>query len=60
MKVNEGFALLRSLLTMAGILICIAAFYTALAIGVRQSGHLENRLREELSLRRGKIIERVR
>jgi hypothetical protein len=60
MKGNEGFVLLRSLLTMAGILICVAAFYAALAIAVRQNGHLETQLGEELSFRRGKIMERVR
>jgi len=60
MKRNSGFVLLKSLLTIAGILICVAAFYAALAIALRQSSHLGNQLGEELFFRRGKIMERVR
>ena len=59
-KDNEGFTLLRSLLTIAVILLCVAVFYTALAAAVRQNGHLGRRLGEELSFRREKIMERLR
>ena len=60
MKRDEGFILLRSLLTIAGILICVAAFYTALAIAVRQNGHLGNQLEKELSFRTNTILEHVK
>ena len=59
-KKNEGFVLLRSLLTMAVILICTAVFYTALAAAAKQNGHLENRLGNELLFRREKVMERLR
>jgi type II secretory pathway pseudopilin PulG len=57
---NEGFALLRSLLTMAVVLICAAAFFAALAGIVRQSGQLGERLEEEMASRRSVIMERLR
>ena len=60
LKKEDGFILLRSLLTIAGILICIAAFYTALAIAVRQNGHLGNQIEEELFFRRNTVLERVK
>ena len=60
MKKNEGYVLLRSLITIAVILVCAAAFYAALAVAMRQSGHLGNRMKEDFSFRREKIIERIK
>ena len=60
MKKDEGYVLLKSLLTIAVILVCAAAFYVTLAAAVRQSGNLEKRLVDELSYRREKIMERVK
>lgn len=60
MKKNEGYVLLRSLLTIAVILICAVAFYAALAVVVKQSGQLGSRMNEEFSFRYEKIMERIR
>ena len=60
MKASDGFVLLRSLLTMALILICVAAFFAILAAAMRQSGHLGTRLNEEIILRSEKTMERIR
>ena len=59
-KPNEGYVLLKSLITIAVILICTAVFYSALAAAAKQNGHLGVRLGEELAFRRGKIVERLR
>jgi hypothetical protein len=60
MKKNEGYILLKSLLTMAVVIICVAALYTTLATAVRQSWHLKKHILEELSFRTEKIMERVK
>jgi multisubunit Na+/H+ antiporter MnhG subunit len=59
-KENNGFVLLKSLLTIAVILICAAVFYAALATAAKQSGNLGSRIFKELSFRREKIMERIR
>ena len=59
MRKNDGYVLLQSLMTLAVIIICIAAFYTLLAVAAKQSRHLGNRLGEELSYRRERAMERL-
>jgi hypothetical protein len=59
-KENNGFVLLKSLLTIAVLLICVAAFYASLATAVKQSGYFEKRLLNELSLRKEKIMGRIK
>jgi len=59
-KGSEGFVLLKSLLTVAVVLVCIAAFLAVLAAAVRQSGHIRYRLEQELVSRNEKTIERLR
>jgi len=59
MRKNDGYVLLQSLLTLAVIVICIAAFYIVLAVAAKQNRHLGNRLGEELSYRREKVMERL-
>ena len=60
MKKEDGFVLLRSLITMAAILICAVAFYTSLAGAIRQSSHLGNVLLEEFEFRKTTMLERTR
>lgn len=60
MKNEDGYVLLRSLITAAVILICVAAFFFTLAMAERQSGHLERRIEEEMSFRKSKITERLK
>lgn len=60
MKNDDGFVLLRSLLSIAVVLLCAAALYASLAAVLRQNSHLEKRLGEELSVRKAAIMERVK
>ena len=60
MKKNEGYILLRSLLSIAVILVCSAVFFATLAVAIRQSGHLESRMNEDFSFRREKILQRLK
>ncbi|MCL1812620.1 MAG: hypothetical protein FWG29_03770 [Treponema sp.] len=60
MKKNDGFVLFKSLLTIAIVLVCTAAFYAVLAATVRQSRYLGNRIEEDFSFRREKIMERIK
>ena len=60
MKSNDGYVLLKSLLTAAIVLICAASLYTALAMSLRQSGHLGSRLYGELLFRNDKMMERIK
>ena len=57
---TDGFVFLKSLITLAVTLACIAGFVMALAIMVRQSGHLGNRITEEFALRNNRVQERLK
>ena len=57
---SDGFALLRSLITLAVLLTCIAGFLAALAAAAKHNGHLETRIKEEFLRRNEKTMERLK
>ena len=60
MKGDDGYTLINSLLTLALILICIAAFFALLAVSVRQSGHIGTRIEKEMLFRNEKTMEQLK
>jgi hypothetical protein len=57
---ERGFVLLRSLITLAGILLCAAALCGALAQAVRRSAELRGRIGEEQRYRDRAVGERLK
>jgi hypothetical protein len=57
---DGGFVLLRSLISMAAVLLCTAALCAALAAALKGEAHLESRMRDEIEYRNLRVMERMR
>jgi hypothetical protein len=60
MEKERGFVLLRSLITLAGVLICAAALCGALAQAVRRGAELRVHIGEEQRYRDRMVGERLK
>ena len=60
MKNNEGYVLLKSLLTMAVILVCTAVLFYVFAVSAKHSRNTGTRLEEELSYRKTIIMDQLK